>query len=54
MEEKYKVGYYDEKGKRHYEFVDTKEDALALVSVMLDTSSHISIKRENRFSLKDE
>lgn len=54
MEEKYKVGYYDEKGRRHYKIVDTKKEALELVSEMIDISSHISIKRENVFILEDE
>lgn len=54
MKEKYKVGYYDDKGRRHYEYVATKEDALALVAEVIDMSSHVTIKRENRFSLESE
>lgn len=52
MEEKYKVGWYDEYGRRHYKLVD-KEDVLPLVADKLDASSHISIKKAEVFKLEE-
>lgn len=53
MEEKYKVGWYDEYGRRQYKLVD-KEDVLPLVADKLDTSDHISIKKTEVFKLEEE
>ena len=53
MTEKFKVGYYDENGKRIYKIMDTREEAIALASVMLATSDNVTINRVKRFSLDD-
>lgn len=51
METKYKVGYYDDRGKRCYDIVATQEAAIVLAASMLNNSDHITIKRIHMFSL---
>ena len=53
VKEKYKIGWYDEYGRRQYRLVD-KEDVLPLVADKLDTSDHISIKKTELFKLEEE
>ena len=54
MTEKFKVGYYDENGKRIYpKIMDPREEAIALASVMLATSDNVTINRVKRISLDD-
>lgn len=52
MKEKYKIGWYDECGRRQYKLVD-KDDVLSLVADKLDASSHISIKKAEVFKLEE-
>ena len=54
MTDRYKVGYYDESGKRHYDIVATQEEAIALASSTLPSSDHITIKKIKVFSLIKE
>lgn len=51
MEEKYKVGYYDEKGNRRYKIVDSKETALQLIESLLDSPGQVSVKKVSEFKL---
>lgn len=53
MEEKYRIGWYDENGKRHYQIAD-REDVLSIVADKLDTSNQISIKKTAVFKIGDE
>ena len=53
MIERYKVGYYDESGKRRYSIAPTQEEAIALVSTLLPSSGQISVKRITVFSLDE-
>jgi len=53
MKEGYKIGWYDEYGRRQYKLVD-KEDVLPLVADKLDSSDHISIKKTEIFKLEEE
>ncbi len=52
MKEKYKVGWYDEAGKRHYQIAD-REEVLSIVADKLDTSGHISIKKTAVFKIAE-
>ena len=53
MIERYKVGYYDESGKRRYSVTPTQEDVIALISTLLPSSEQISVKRITVFSLDE-
>lgn len=53
MTERYKVGYYDESGKRHYDIVSSQKEAIELASTMLPSSDHITIKKIKVFSLEE-
>lgn len=53
MIERYKVGYYDESGKRRYSVAPTQEDVIALISTLLPSSEQISVKRITVFSLDE-
>lgn len=52
METKYKVGYYDDKGKRKYDIVSSQEAVIALVASKLSDSVQITIRRISSFTLE--
>lgn len=53
MEERYRIGWYDENGKRHYQIAD-KGAVLSIVADKLDTSDQISIKKTAVFKIAEE
>lgn len=53
MKEKYKIGWDDKNGKRHYQIAD-REDVLSIVADKLNVSDQISIKKTAVFKIGDE
>lgn len=51
--EKYKVGYYDSCGKRRYKIIESKEEALDLISDLMNFPGQISVKQITTVSLSE-